>query len=237
MRIISMMSSRPGIGQTTIAVHLATGLVRKGYRVLFCNLNTHNRVYAWLGLDSDIQTHELNWHNPAIDLNKEIYPCWMGIDVLYPGSDSRVGMLRNESLWGEIRALPYDYFILNPGGQMEDLMIAGLLADNVIACTDLKNEDELHRLSLLQNELERISNAERGINLILPSKVRTGEWDHNSTMLFLMADHFGYEKIGELLPYCERIHDLPQSQRHAWQLHQQNIRDAFDRLVDRVEGF
>ncbi|MEA1962093.1 MAG: hypothetical protein U9N81_12650 [Bacillota bacterium] len=122
-----------------------------------------------------------------------------------------------------------------PGERKEDLMIAAQLADNVIACTDLKHEDETCRLEKLQKELEVHSNGKRGINLVLPTKINTNEWESNTNNLFAIGDYFGYERIADLLPFCERIHDLPKDGKTVWQLRQKNIQDAFNRLLERVE--
>lgn len=235
MRIISLISSRRGVGQTTVAINLAVGLVRKGYKVLFCNVNNNPGVYDWL--DVQIVPHEVQWQPYTDDLKQDIYPSFMGIDLLYPGSSPHVELFQDDAVLETIDGLPYDYFILNPGGDAEELLIAALLADNVIACTDLRNEKELDRLSLLQEQLEQISQGQKGLNLILPCKIVSSEWDHNTTILFSIAEYFGYDRIGDFLPSCERIRNLPDTQQHAWQLQQNNIKQAFNRLVERVEKF
>ncbi|HHW61540.1 MAG TPA: tyrosine-protein kinase family protein [Syntrophomonadaceae bacterium] len=235
MHIISIISSRRGVGQTTVAINLAVGLLRKGYRVLFCNVNSNPGVYNWL--EVKIEPYEVQWQAEAKDLQRDIYPSALGIDLLYPGISPRVELFQNEAILNTIYELPYDYFIINPGGEAEELLIAALLADNVIACTDLRNENELHRLSVLQEQLNQISQGQKGLNLILPCKIVSSEWDHNTTILFSIAEYFGYEKIGDFLPSCERIHSLPDTKQHIWQLQQSNIKQAFNRLVERVEKF
>ncbi len=40
--------------------------------------------------------------------------------------------------------------------------------------------------------------------------------------------------MADPIPYCERIHDLPLCNQTVWSLKQENIKDAFDRLLEIV---
>ncbi len=235
MKIISLISSHPGTGQTTVAVNLAAGLARKGLKVLVCNLNPNIKLYYWLG----IQVREETSVSLTPDLKvikSYIYPSDMGIDVLYLGSQPAAKTFQSDEIMLMIQELAYDYLILNPGGRLEDLMIAAQMADNVIACTDLKSEDEVYQMEVLQKGIEHLSAGRRGINLVLPSKVNANKWESNTNILFDMGDFFGYERISDLIPLDHRIHHLPKNHKTVWDLHNTSIRDAFSRLLARVEN-
>jgi len=42
---------------------------------------------------------------------------------------------------------------------------------------------------------------DNGIDLILPNKINTKEWEQNTQQLFTLADYFGYEKIADPIPH------------------------------------
>lgn len=235
MKIISLVSSRPGMGQTTVAVNLAAGLAGKGIKVLICNLNSSEKLYHWLG----IQVREGTSVSLSPDLQvikKYIYASKLGIDVLYLGSHPTASSFQSNEVMEIILDLDYDYLILNPGGRLEDLIIAAQLADNVIACTDLNSDDELLRLERLQKEMLHLSDGRRGINLILPCKVNINKWESNANSLFSIGDYFGYEKIADLIPNDHRIHPLRINGKTVWELQNTSLRDAFSRLLERVEN-
>ncbi|MEA1961135.1 MAG: hypothetical protein U9N81_07640, partial [Bacillota bacterium] len=153
MKIISLLSSHTDTGQTTVAVNLSVGLCNKGLKVLVCNLNSNMKLYHWLGIELN-QVKSVNLYPDLQEIMDHIYQSDLGIDVLYLGSHPEATIFESDYVLDMIQNLNYDYLILNPGERKEDLMIAAQLADNVIACTDLKHEDETCRLEKLQKELE-----------------------------------------------------------------------------------
>ena len=234
MKIISLVSSRPGTGQTTVAVNLGAGLVGKGLKVLICNLNSSKNLYNWLGVQVKEETSvSLTPDLPVI--KNYIYASELGIDVLYLGSHPTATPFQSDEVMKIIQDLSYDYLILNPGGRLEDLIIAAQLADNVIACTDLNGDDVLRRLERLQKEMIHLSDGRRGVNLILPCKININKWENNANGLFAIGDYFGYEKIADLIPNDHRIHPLRTNGKTVWELQNTSLRDAFSRLLERVE--
>ncbi|ABI68848.1 ParA family protein [Syntrophomonas wolfei] len=51
IKVIMIISNRPACGQTTVAVNLASGLSRKGYRVLIGDTGNNEKLRHWLGID------------------------------------------------------------------------------------------------------------------------------------------------------------------------------------------
>jgi hypothetical protein len=130
--------------------------------------------------------------------------------------------------------LDYDYLLLHPATE-EDCRLFMTMADTVLVCTDLSQANELEELQAIELFLQNSLGKAKNINLIIPNKINTKEWDHNSQQLFALVDYFGAARIADPIPYCERIHDLPWQGTTVWQLSQQNLHDAFGRLVEMVE--
>jgi hypothetical protein len=50
------------------------------------------------------------------------------------------------------------------------------------------------------------------------------------------AHYFGYERIADPIPHCERLHDLSLEGHTVWEISQENLQDAFLRLIQVVES-
>ena len=62
---------------------------------------------------------EVQWQAEAKDLQRDIYPSALGIDPALSRNIPRVELFQNEAILNTIYELPYDYFIINPGGEAE----------------------------------------------------------------------------------------------------------------------
>ncbi len=189
MKAVTVIAKHPGSGQTTVLVNLASGLVRRGYRVLIGELGKSERLRNWLGL---------NWDgNTIVDGDTRILSSQFGIDLLplVVEPDGQKTPIRLTCL----EELEYDFLLLHPAGS-EYFKLLDMPAASVIVCTDLSHDNELEELQALENCLQGLGN-DNGIDLILPNKINTKEWDHNSQILFTLADYFGYEKIADPVPH------------------------------------
>lgn len=222
LKIISVVSIYPGSGQTTISVNLACGLSRAGNRVLIASMNDNKKLAIWLGIDDakDMPGH------------KDIKISRMGLDVLNLNlaDESSVSVIEFLS---DLKQFDYDYLLLLPAAK-SDFSWLNELSDYLIVCTDLSHADEVADIISLEKSLTESQKS--SISLIVPNKINTKEWDHNSQQLFSLAEYFGYEKIADPIPYCERIHDLPLGGRTVWELSQQNLQAAFMSLVEAVKA-
>jgi len=191
-----IISNRPACGQTTVAVNLASGLSRKGYRVLIGDTGNNEKLRHWLGIDR--QDTGTKAAKPYLeDKQAKIFSSRLGIDLLelrlkpedYAAADYSPNLEK----------LAYDYLLLTPASS-EDCQWLSAMADALIVCNDLAAAYELEELKTLE-ELWRASRINAvGIDLILPNKINTKEWEHNIEQLSILADYFGFEHIADPIP-------------------------------------
>lgn len=177
MKVISVISKYPGNGQTTVTVNLAAGLLRKGYRVLIGDWGNNEKLRKWLGIT----------RQPDHGRSK-IVSSRLGIDILTV-----------ENLL-DLSKLEYDYLLFQPASN-EDCRLLNNVADVVIACTDFSHANELKELQALESNLQNLEGKVDNISLVLPNKINTKEWEHNSQQLFALADYFGFERIADPIPH------------------------------------
>lgn len=224
LKILSIVSIHPGSGQTTIAINLASGLVRNGYRVLLIvNMNSNDKPGKWLGIDRDQHGSPDN----------QILTSRMGVDLLNMNSCSEDTGAKNV-LAARLKGLDYDYVLFLPAYQSDSCLLNGI-CDYLIACTDLSHSNTVAEIISLENDFNDLTQPANRISLLVLNKINTKEWEHNSQQLFALDDYLGYERIADPIPYCERIHDLPLDGRTVWELSQQNLKDAFASLLETVE--
>lgn len=226
---IAIVSIHPGAGQTTLAVNLASGLAQKGYRVLIGALGHNRKLYHYLGIEAE-QEIALNSRDT---LSSPVLTSRLGIDLLSitPRLDE---FAEPPSLLPIMGNTDYDYLLLTPTSR-EDCNLLGKLIEHLLVCIDFSSLKEVEDLIALEKYLLRSLGMCKGISLIIPNKMNSKEWAHNSQELFALADYFGNEILADPIPACERLHDLPQQGRTVWQLNQKNLQLAFRRLVEVVE--
>lgn len=226
MKKLMIISNHPGSGQTTIAVNLASGLTRQGYKVLIAVMNHQEKLYHWLGIKPAEDNEANSPKNTTIPLRASA----MEIDLL------EIKAEKDRSIGKEgFEELDYDYVLLLPANEAEGHLFKEL-SDHVIACTDLSHPNETADLISLEERLYGSPGHTNHLSLLVLNKINTKEWEHNSQHFLALADYFGYEKIADPIPHCERIHDLPLDRRTIWELSQQNLKEAFNRLGETVKS-
>jgi cellulose biosynthesis protein BcsQ len=225
LKIITIVSVRPGAGQTSITVNLASGLARQKYRVLIIGMGKNNKLYNWLGVKPQGIAVPSNKHV----LGKPILTSRINADLLAQPVDKAdiVKILKKKDL-------DYHYLFLLPASK-EDCSLLGGLSDHLVACTNLSQPAELEDLKALDNLWHNRAGKTRSISLLVLNKINTREWEHNQHKIDALTSYFGYEIIADPIHYCERIHDLPSAGRTIWELSQQNLQRAYMKLVDSVK--
>lgn len=227
MKTMAIVSSHHDAGQTTLAVNLTSGLAQKGYRVLIGAIGDNQKLYNYLGIEAEPKT-ALNSRDKQ---NHPIPTSQLGIDLMSfkPRLDGSI-----ELTLPILGNTVYDYLLLIPATKT-DCSLLGNLFEYLLVCIDFNCDKEVEELIALEKYLQGLSGKSKVISLIIPNKMNSKEWANNSQQLFALADYFGTERISDPIPSCERLHDLPQLGRTVWQLNQQNLQDAFRRLVEAVE--
>lgn len=233
MKIISVISAHPGSGQTTIVVNLASGLARKGRRVLIADIGNNQKLRRWLNLQlNQVQDSITTVLEGRADLNIE--KSNLGMDLVTLGHDYQ----EYKDFVAQLLALKtsaYDYVLIHPELKEVTEMLPKI-PSAVLICTDLKLGNEVEALKNLEQCWRKSGGPADSFTLIVPNKINTKEWEHNTQQLFAIADHFGFAKIADPIPHCERVHDLPLDGRTVWDLSQENLREAFLRLVAAVDN-
>jgi len=229
MKTIAMISSHPGAGQTTLAVNLTSGLVQKGYRVLIGASGDNHKLYNYLGIEA-----EPALLRPSQDTqNNRIQASRLGIDWLdlAPKPDKPA---EPASVFAIMENTDYDYLFFIPTSRT-DCDLLSKLSEHLLICIDFRSDKEVENLIALEKYLQALSGKSKVISLIIPNKINSKEWAHNSRQLFALTDFFEIDRIADPIPACERVHDLPQQGHTVWQLDRQNLQEAFRRLVEAVE--
>ncbi|HHV15530.1 MAG TPA: hypothetical protein GXX58_03015 [Gelria sp.] len=185
MKVVAVIAKHPGSGQTTVLVNLASGLVHQGYQVLIGELGKSKKLRNWLGITSE--------QNQATGMNIPVTPILsslLGIDLL--------PLVSEPDYLTDLQEQDYDFLLLHPASN-EYYNFADTPVASTIICTDLSHDNELDELQTLEKCLQSLGND--GIDLILPNKINTKEWEQNTQQLFTLADYFGYEKIADPIPH------------------------------------
>lgn len=194
MKAVAVMAKHPGSGQTTVLVNLASGLVRQGYRVLIGELGANEKLRNWLGTSQE-QNQVADINIPANDIKPAILSSRLGIDLLPLVAEPQITPRHLTCL----EELNYDFLLLHPSGD-EYYKSLDMLTTTVIVCTDFSHDNELEEFQALEECLQGLGKG-NGIDLILPNKINTQEWEQNTQQLFTLADYFGSEKIADPIPH------------------------------------
>lgn len=229
MKRIAIISIHPGAGQTTLTVNLGSALALKGSRVLVLTVGDNHKLYDYLDAAARHKSnHDFRDANDPI-----VKKTWMGMDILgFTPKNNKPA----ESAWltSFMVKTDYDYLLLIPAAKSDCKLLADFY-EHLIVCVDFSSEKEIEALIALDKEMQQLPVNNKSVSLIVPNKMNSKEWEHNSHELFALADYFGAEKIADPIPICERVHDLPKLGITIWQLNRQNLQDAFRRLAAAVE--
>jgi chromosome partitioning protein len=212
MHTFAIANQKGGVGKTTTAVNLATGLARKGQRVLLIDLDPQaNATYALLGATELTATvYDLLLGTKAIDVVRQSTP-QEGLDLLPADIDlagAEVDLLSAIGGQTRLRAAlakldtTYDYILIDTPPSL------GLLTINALAAADavlIPVSVSLFALKGLAQLSETITKVKEGLNQpdlrilgILPTLCdRTRA---SREVLETLRAHFGPELLKTMIP-------------------------------------
>jgi cellulose biosynthesis protein BcsQ len=230
MKTIVILSTHEKAAKTTLAINLGAAWQQQDKKVILYSIPYNPKLEEWLLIDQAAKTSK---HKKPDEL--PIINSSMGIDYIDRPFE-RVADLRTKQLAIQeaLINLKYDYFIIISAISPIELEIARQ-ADLIIATSYLDNADEVEEIMALDKTLKH-NNTDliHGIDLMVPIKVDPAEWNKNSQRLLALGDYLGYENMANMIPACERIHDLSKDGKTVWDLSQNNIKNAFRELLKQI---
>jgi chromosome partitioning protein len=255
MQRIAITNQKGGVGKTTIAAHLAAGLVQHGHDVLAIDLDPQGYLMAHYGLREDLYRAEAD--NLALHLvNKDesafenlIVSTDEGVDLIPSNYDMRgvTDALHNarnrerrlKTLLSELPEDAYDFVVIDSPPNLGVLTDNAILAAQRVLIPIQAEDSSLDALDMALDEFEEIESA-FGIDVeilgIVPNLVpRDGIAD--STLETLRATD-GLQNL--VLPYeIRKRADIKYAMRHGQTLYTYNdgsdMVPVFDQLTSDVE--
>jgi chromosome partitioning protein len=217
MRKIAVSLSKGGVGKTTTAVSLASGLARAGYKVLLIDTDTQGQTSKALGLQpvaglAELISGEVRPEEAVIEAREKLY--------LLAGGRPLAGLKRliDRKDYGGERTLAegldpldstYDYVILDTSPGWDSLTVNVLFyAEEILAPVSM---EVLTLAGLLdfQKSIEAIQKYQEGLKLsyILPTfydrRVRKSE------EILQQLQNFYQDKICSPIRYSVRLSEAP----------------------------
>lgn len=160
MRTIAIVSRKGGVGKTATAHALGAGLARKGYSVLYVDLDSQTNLSKGLGADltgasvldlllGDARAGEVIQETPQGDV--------MAAGEDLAGADAFIKGSRKEyRLKDALRELPYDYVIIDTPAALGALTVNALTAADCVVITAKADADSLDGLAQINKAVEAV---------------------------------------------------------------------------------
>lgn len=139
MEIVTLTNQKGGVGKSTTALHLATGLCDKGYKVLMIDLDAQSNLTFTAGADFNSTENTLyNAFKGNTDIKSIIQPVKLGLDIatggiLLAGADMEFNQIGRETLLkDQLEQVKenYDYCIIDTPPVLGVLLMNALTASD-----------------------------------------------------------------------------------------------------------
>jgi chromosome partitioning protein len=139
MEIVTLTNQKGGVGKTTTALHLATGLCEKDFKVLMVDLDPQSNLSYTAGADYKNNENTIyNVFRGNTDIKNIIQPIKMGLDIavgglLLAGADMEFnGIARETMLKEQLEQLQayYDYCVIDTPPTLGVLLMNALTASD-----------------------------------------------------------------------------------------------------------
>jgi len=258
MKVITLLNEKGGVGKTTLATHIATGLALKGHRVTLVDTDPQANATSSVGLDKrpsfyDLCVRDADWRDILVQVHPDVYspPNSQSKGQLYcvPGNaESRtVAMsMKNRlvirSRFQQLRKA-IDFIVLDTSPTPSLLNEAILLAtDYVLIPTDCESFSALEGLPESIEHIQNASNTLAPNNLagpkvlgIIPNKYRSKTVLHRD-MLAHLKNTYG-DLVFEPIRLHVGISETQTVQQFLFAVAEKHeMTEQFWRLVNLVEG-
>ncbi len=176
LKALLLLSPRPGAGVLTVSVNLAAGLSLAGHKVVLASFGENPRLRYWLE-NATVSGDLLLGHNP----------------------DLKVKKLEPEDFCLE-EAEQADYLLLMAENLEQVQMVQSKTPFATICIVEGSQDDSATVLKMDEN-IEQITGATRGIDLLVPNKVHSGEWEEVGQLLMCLGERWGFERVADPLPH------------------------------------
>ena len=216
MKLISWLALTPGSGAMTITVNLCAELAAANKSVFCLGFGEHGHLRSWLQPESLERVDGFTVADSRFGFSWTLMPETVGSEAL--------------SNFLHAHAEQYEYVFSfgwpeTPEAQADWLRTADWLG----LCVNLKAEDVLPETAAALHCLCDLGSRE--VDLLIPNQVNPLDWEHNAEVLLGLSEQVGSEKMAAMIPFCERIHDLPATGSTVWELSQANLQIPFRQLL------
>jgi len=258
MKVITLLNEKGGVGKTTVATHLATGLALRGNRVIIVDSDPQANATSSMALTKEPEFHDLFIRNKSWkDALRMVHP-----DVYSPSDSSATGQLfavagniesKNVAStisgrdifrrrFGELKSA-VDYIVIDtsptPSRLNEDILLA---SDYVIIPTDCEAFSALEGLPDSIGHVYNAHNALKQIGIegsrligIVPNKFRATTVLHRDFLGHLQKEYG--DLVWEPMSIASVIGEVQAAQQFLYALaHTSRACSQMWDIVSHVEG-
>jgi chromosome partitioning protein len=211
MKVITVYSSKGGVGKTTLSTNMATNLVRQNYKVLVIDTDPQNSILGVLGLELQKGLSELV--NGSAKLGELVIETAQGFYFMSTGIEANRDTLEFSSLLQEepyfvkeaiIEELEdeYDFVIFDTPPGFNPMANSAMLASNIILGLLEADPTSYATLDLMESILSKIRDAEEKEILFVINLVDIDDLsvDFEKLLKFVFEDRYLFS-----LPYDSNI--------------------------------
>jgi len=188
--VTAVANQKGGVGKTTTAINLSSGLARKGFKTLLIDLDPQAHSTIGLGVDRDAYIYAID--NVMLD-EKEIYETVLKTDIenvdiipsrlkLFSVENKLASeIFRERVLLEKISAVTdYDHIVIDSSPTLGSLTINALYASDIILVPCEVSRYSLEGFGDLRATIAKLKNGNHRLHIFLTkfkaTTTRTNEW-------------------------------------------------------------
>jgi cellulose synthase operon protein YhjQ len=221
-KVITVYSSKGGVGKTTLSSNMGTNLARRGYKVLIIDTDPQNSVLGVLGIELSDGLSELLNH--SADVKDVIITTPDGFDFIPAGIEANRDTLEYTQLLQDepyfvkesiVEALEdqYDFIIFDTPPGFNPMANSAMLASGVILGLLEADPTSYATLDLMESILSKIRDADEKEILFVINLVDADDLsvDFEKLLKFVFEDRYLFSlpfdsNIKKAIANCETIY-------------------------------